>query len=69
MFSVRNAARCKAIYAVTLYVAASSSSLAEAMSDTTHLAAHLKAVRGKKTLAAQEYRGLQAEYVDWIDAR
>jgi hypothetical protein len=69
MFSLRNAARCKAICAVTLLVTAASSSLAETAPDTTDLAAHLQTVRGKKAVAAEEYRGLQTEYLDWIDAR
>jgi hypothetical protein len=58
-----------AIYAVTLFIAAALSPPAETATDTTHLAAHLKAVRGKKALAAEEYRGLQTEYMNWIDTR
>jgi hypothetical protein len=69
MFSLRNAARCKAIFAVTLFVTAPSTSVAETAPDTGRLAAHLKAIRGKRALTAAEYRDLQAEYMDWIDAR
>jgi hypothetical protein len=36
---------------------------------TRRLAAHLKGLRGRKSLTAAEYRALQSEYLDWIDAR
>jgi hypothetical protein len=69
MFSLRNAAQCKAILEVTLFLMVASSTLAETLPDTTHLTDHLNALRGKKALTAEEYRSLQTEYMDWIDAR
>jgi hypothetical protein len=69
MFILRNAAHCKAILVVSLFVTTVSSALAETAPDTTLLAAGLKSVRGKKALTVEEYRNLQMEYVDWIDAR
>jgi hypothetical protein len=69
MFSLWNAAHCKAILAVSLFVTVASSTLGETVPDTTNLAVHLQAVRGKKTLDAAEYRSLQTEYMEWIDAR
>jgi len=37
--------------------------------DTAHLAAHLKAMRGRKQLSSGEYKAIQAEYLAWIDVR
>jgi hypothetical protein len=68
MFSLRNAAGRKPVFAITLFVVATTS-LAKTAPDTARLSADLQAVRGKKALDAEEYRSLQTEYLNWIDAR
>jgi len=61
--------RWNSLRAWALVVVAMPGTIPETREDTARLAARLGAVRGRLVMSGPDYRRLQAEYLDWIDAR
>jgi hypothetical protein len=61
--------RQKSLLSAVLLLLIVSRASAAPREDTERLATHLKSARGKHWLSTTEYKRLQHEYLDWIDAR